>query len=77
MASKEITVGRQLEIVLNKYKSGSSKKKKIQGVTGVPATAISSTEVVSLDDRQRLADEYASLRAEMGLPPGEQSTIES
>lgn len=76
MAS-EITVGRQLEIVLNKYKSGSSKKKKSNGVFSASAASNTSTEVVSLDERKRLADEYANLRAEVGLAPGKQSTVKS
>lgn len=77
MASKEITVGRQLEIVLNKYKSGPLKKKKSKGIASISGASTSSTEVVSLDERQRLADEYAILRAEVGLTPGKQSTVES
>jgi plasmid replication initiation protein len=70
----EHKIGRQLELVLahydsskglkkNKSKSGGklSKKNPYQKVA-------STTEVVSVAERQKLSEEYHKLRAECGLP---------
>jgi hypothetical protein len=75
MAAKDVTVGRQLEIVLNKYTSDPAKKIKLKGIAG--DAAVTATEVVSLEERQRLANEYADLRAEVGLAPAKQGTLSS
>ena len=67
----------QLGIVLAKHKRTEKDKTKTAREKKAAAAAVATeTQTVGTKDRQRLAEEYAEMRAEMGLPKSRVNKIE-